>query len=60
MTIYDLPGGHYYDAPPLDASMAFYPLDLQGLKWPQKCQLTIKMQILIKCFSKTSENLEKN
>ena len=24
-------GGGYYDPPPLDASMAFYPLALQGL-----------------------------
>ena len=31
MPIYDLPGGGHYDPPPLDASMAFYPLDLQGL-----------------------------
>ena len=30
MRIYDLPGGVIM-TPPLDASMAFYPLDLQGL-----------------------------
>ena len=31
MPIYDLPGGVIMTPPPLDASMAFYPLDLQGL-----------------------------
>ena len=30
-SIYDFPGGVIM-TPPLDASMAFYPLDLQGLK----------------------------
>ena len=38
MRIYDLPGGGHYD-PPLDASIGFTPLDLQGYKLSSELQI---------------------